>query len=702
MIDRLNRMMEAIAGRQSVCWLSVAMACGIVTYFALPFEPEIWPTVVLLLAAVAAAGRWHRHPAALRGGLISLLFTTGFLAAQLETARHDTRFIAQEIGPVSMTGRVSATEPLRAGVRLTLVGVDVRRLEPFEEPSRVRISTRRRDAEAIRAGDWITATVLLSPPSPPAVPGGFDFRRHAFFEGYGATGFSYGSPEIVKPRDVSALTGFTTWSIKLDDLRMALAHDVMQALSGQTGAVAAALLTGHRRAIPAETNDIMRDSGLAHLLAISGLHIGLVAGFVFFAIRAIGALLPAVALYHPIKKWAAGAALITAMLYMLLAGASVPTQRAFIMTAFVMIAIMIDRRAITLRLVAWAAIAVLAIAPHSLVEPGFQMSFAAVAALVASYEKLTPWFIRTFPPNASLLRRGVGYVAGVGASTLIAGTATAPFALYHFGQSALYGLPANLIAVPATGLWIMPAGLIGTLMAPFGLEGWAFAAMGQGIDFVLVIAEQVSALPGAITYIGTMPPVFLALVAAGGLLLILPSGKARTIGLVPLASALIVAAITKPPEIIVSQQGDLIALTAEGRTTMIEPARPVSRFNRELLTRATARQPTGLLDGAPYRCDSLGCRWQRQERSIAILWDEGALLEDCWASDLVITTFPLRGRCQQASQTIDLFDLWREGSLSVMLDGAIHIRHAESGQGNRPWHRFHRRTVRSPDTSTGE
>lgn len=690
LIERTRDLLEDIAGEQSVCWLAVALALGIIIYFELPAEPSIWPTLTLIVAAGLLGWRWRQTHNLFCFALIGLFMALGFFAGQLETARHNTRFIERDIGPVSMTGQVIATEPLKTGARLTLDSLDIRRLEPFEEPSRIRISSRSRDAEAIRAGDWVRATVSLSPPSPPAVPGGFDFRRHAYFDGYGATGFSFGSPDVLRTREATNADGIAAHAAALDDVRTALARHVIDVLPGQAGPVAAALLTGHRRAIPNDTADVMRDSGLAHLLAISGLHIGLVAGFVFFAIRAFCALVPKLALNYPIKKWAAVAGLITAFSYMLLAGASVPTQRAFIMTAFVMIAIMIDRRAITLRLVAWAAIAVLLIAPHSLVEPGFQMSFAAVAALVAAYQYLAPWFTRTFPPNASLPMRLTGYLVGVGASTLIAGTATAPFALYHFGQSALYGLPANLIAVPLTGLWVLPAGLLGTLLTPLGLDQPLFAAMGKGIEAILTIADLVASWPGAVARVGTLPSVFLMLVAVGGLLLILPRGRIRLAGCAPIAAAFLIAAFSRPPAILVGQSGNLIALTSGGETIMIEPARAISNFERDLFIRATGG---GAINDKPkpYRCDSQGCRWSEGGGTVSVLWHEGALMEDCWDSDLVITIFPLHGRCQAAGRTIDFFDLWRSGALAVTIGDSIRTEQAEAGQGGRPWHRRYTR-----------
>lgn len=686
--SHLRETADDLVGKQPVCWLAIALACGIAVYFALPNEPPLWPT--LMLVAGLTAGVWlaRRRHALFCAALVLTFGAIGFVAGQLETALHDTRMMAREVGPSTMTGRVVATEPLRTGSRLLVDQVDITGLEPFDAPSRVRISARSRDAEVIKVGDWITATVSLAPPSGPVVPGGFDFRRHAYFEGYGATGFSFGSPDIVRPFDTSNEHGINTWSRMLDSLRSDLARDVMRVLPGETGAVAAALLTGHRRAIGGETADNMRDAGLAHLLAISGLHIGLVAGIVFFAVRGACALVPGLALYQPIKKWAALTAILFAFSYMMLAGASVPTQRAFIMTAFVMLAIMIDRRAITLRLVAWAAIVVLLVAPHSLVEPGFQMSFAAVAALVGCYEKLTPWFIRRFPPTAGIMRRLGGYLVSVGVSTMVAGLATMPFALFHFGQAALYGLPANLIAVPLTGLWILPSGLLTMIATPLNLADAILPIMGAGIDLLLMTASEVSAWPGATTRLGALPDAFPVLACAGGLVVLLSRRHVRLVGVSLIASAVLVLATHQPPSIIVAETGRLIAMQAPEAVRIIEPSQPVGAFKRDLVRRAMGEQAVDAPLADPgFLCDSLGCRWSGQGHSVAVLWHEGALIDDCWDTDIVIATFPLHGRCAAARQTIDVFDLWRNGSLSVDIGDEVSLSHAEAEYGYRPWHR---------------
>jgi len=257
---------------------------------------------------------------------------------------------------------------------------------------------------------------------------------------------------------------------------------VRAALPGETGAIAAALMTGDRGGIPQDVTNAMRDSGLAHVLAISGLHMVIMAGTVFWLVRALLALSPSLALRFPIKKWAAAIALLAAAFYLALSGAAVPTVRAWIMMSIFLIAVMLDRPALTMRNVALAALAILIVEPESLFDPSFEMSFAAVIGLVALYEWLSRRDrarLRDVSPVWRGLRFGGGLVFGAAMTTIVAGTAVAPFAVYHFHRMSHFGLMANMIAAPLISLLIMPMAVIALIAMPFGLEAWPLYAMGS-------------------------------------------------------------------------------------------------------------------------------------------------------------------------------------------------------------------------------
>ena len=655
MQEMKNRWIGNMAGR-GVCLLPVAMASGIILYFSLASEPSPLPAIAMLGFSLAFAWRWRGYRWWAATALVTGFAVAGFLLAQFEAQRLNTRFLEREIGPVTVVGQVISAEPLASGARLTLQHLEVGGLSPFETPNRVRLTSRAKGTEVIRAGDWIEASAHLSPPSEPFVPGGFDFQRHAFFGEIGASGFSLGAPRIVREIAPAEIwPGFV-----IDHLRSGIARRILEANPGEAGAIAAALITGHRRAIPSEASAMMRDSGLAHLLAISGLHIGLVAGFVFFGVRAIAALIPRLALHYPIKKWAAGAALGAAFSYMLLAGASVPTERAFIMTGFVMIAIMIDRRAFTFRLLALAALAILAWRPHALLEPGFQMSFAAVAALVAAYEVLAPIFRRWFPANANVIRKTIGYVCGVATSTLVAGAATAPFALYHFQQTAVFGLPANLVAVPMTGLWILPSGFLAMLAMPLGLDGGPLSLMITGIETMLRVARTVSAIPNSVIHTSLMPAQVLLLAVTGGLWLCVARGWGRALGAVPLILMVTMTGMASPPALLASASGAVVLNTGQHKTMIVAPNARAGRFEREILTRASGSNLARVRMDEQLLCDTLGCRSAIKGLRVAVIWDEAALIEDCWATDVLVALVPVAHRfCPGPTHVIDRLDLQR-------------------------------------------
>ena len=315
----------------------------------------------------------------------------------------------------------------------------------------------------------------------PVMPGGFDFSRKAYFAGLGAVGFSL-SPaqqlnEAPKPPFDIRLRA------KIDGLRHEIERRILEATPGERGAIVIALITGERGRIPEETVQALRNSGLAHMLAISGLHMALMAGSLFWLLRAGAAAFPALALQYPIKKWAAVLALLGGGFYLAISGGSIATQRAFLMMGIVFTAILLDRPALTLRNVAIAACVILALFPESLLEVSFQMSFAAVTALVAVYERTS----KRDKPSAGnhsfwgrAARKAVWYVGGIALTTLVAGIAVAPFAAFHFHKLAQYSLIANLAAMPPFGLVVMPAALVALLTMPFGLEALPLQVMAWG------------------------------------------------------------------------------------------------------------------------------------------------------------------------------------------------------------------------------
>ena len=378
-------------------------------------------------------------------------------------------------------------------------------------------------------GDRVRLRALLMPPSPPVEPRGFDFARYAWFMQLGAVGYAWDPPELVAHAESRG------WRLAIAAVRQSIAIEVSEAAPGAAGAVAVALLTGLRGALPEQIWDEWAIAGIIHLLSISGLHMALVAGTVFFAVRVALALAPPLALRLPTKKVAALLALIGAFGYLLISGASVPAVRSFIMTAIMLLAVMVDRNPFSMRLVTFAALVLLLLKPEDLVGASFQMSFAAVIALIAAYE--TGMAKRTGGSHG-LDRRRLLYIAGCALTTVVASAATTPFSIYHFSRFSTYGIVANLIAVPLSAVWIMPLGMLGLLLIPLGLAAPCFVLMAQGIEIIIAVAAFVARLPGAALDVAQPPPAALLATVAGGLWLCLWRTPWRRLGLLGIALGL--------------------------------------------------------------------------------------------------------------------------------------------------------------------
>ena len=662
-------------------WLPVALGLGVVLYFALPFEPSVWlgPTWVVLAIAVGIALRMRTG-----GVLLALVLAVsglGFAAAQVRTAMVAAPVVPREIGPVAVTGRVVLVEQRPDDRRLTLADVVIAGIEPKATPARIRVTVRAR-GEAIAPSQRVSLRAVLLPPSPPAAPGAFDFARQAWFERIGAVGYAVTAATVLDPADPG-------WGDAVAATRHRLSQRIHAVLEGQTGAVASALTTGERAGIDDETWAALRDSGLAHIISISGLHFGLLAAILFFTTRAALAAIEPIALRFPIKKWAAAVALLGCFGYFLLAGANAPTERSFLMLGLAMVAILLDRRPFSMRLVAWAAAAVLLVAPHSVLGPSFQMSFAAVVALIAAYELVREPFSR-WGRNAGLVRKATLYLFGVGLSTLVAGLATAPFALYHFDRLSTYSLAANLVAVPITGLWIMPWAVAAFALMPLGLEWMALHPMGWGIDWMLAIGRAVAGWPGAAITLPAMPVAGLALVTVAGLWLCLWQTRWRLIGIPALALGLFSTVLVPRPDVLVSEDAAYLAVrAADGGLWVSSPRSNVTvdtwlrRDGREGAGRWPA-SGTATADGR-LRCDGTGCIYRAEGATVALVREEEALAEDCRAADVVVASVAVFVRCN-ARVVVDRLDVWRAGAHAVWIkDGEIRVVTVAETRGVRPW-----------------
>jgi competence protein ComEC len=546
-------------------WLPVCMALGIGAWFAALRDPStalrVAVLVVLVLSVLAmmvgprTEARLGPLPGLLRPVFAAIAAVAlGWLAADLRALRVDAPILPfRYYGPVE--GRIVDIDRSQSdALRLTLDRVRLDDVAPARTPARVRLALHGIAGDFLtpEAGMRVMTTAHLSPPDGPVEPGGFDFQRMAWFRGLGAWGYTRVPVlAIASPDPGEAL---------VTRLRLRISAAVQQAVPGEPGAFAAAILTGDRSGIGQETLQDLRDSNLAHLLAISGLHMGLLVAFVFAGLRHGLALVPALALRVNTKKVAAVVALAAGAGYLALSGGNVATERAFTMVAVMLGAVLLDRRALSLRTVALAAILILAMQPEALLEPGFQMSFAATIALVAGFAALR---------DRAAMRRLPGWaqpIVTLFVSSSLAGLATAPVAAAHFNRIAEYGLAANLVSVPLMGLAVIPAAVVAGLVAPLGLSALPLWVMEQATRWILGVAAFVADLPGAVATVASPGPWVLPLMALGGLWVAIWSARVRHLGWLAVAAGLWLWPASPRPLVLIAADGGLVGwLGPEGR-----------------------------------------------------------------------------------------------------------------------------------------
>ncbi|SFS12680.1 ComEC/Rec2 family competence protein [Yoonia litorea] len=657
-------------------WVPICLAIGIGLYFWQYRETQTLVVVAGSALATAAVLSLGALPLWLRPIIVAVaLVIAGFAVAKWQAVHLAApQLTFRYYGPIE--GRVVGID--RSGsdaLRLTLDRVRLSRLAPERTPARVRVSLHGdQPLSAFAPGDQLILTGHLSPPSGPAEPGGFDFQRHAWFLQIGAVGYTR------TPVLRAAVADRLTVPMRIFHWRMALSHALQRDLPGSTGGFAAAIMTGDRSGIAQETFADLRAANLAHLLAISGLHMGLLTGFVFALVRYGLALVPYLALRLPVKKLAALCALLAGAFYLALSGGNVATERAFVMAAVMLVAVLLDRRALTLRAVAIAAVIVLLWQPHALLGPGFQMSFAATTALVAVFGWLRRYDLSAWP---RWLRGGLTVVL----SSFIAGLATAPFAAVHFNMIPHFGLIANVLSVPLMGAVIMPAGVLALLLAPFDLWAPALWVMGQGLGWILNVAQTVSGWEGAVSHIKAPDRLVLPLLGAGLVGLVALSGRLRLVAVALVALACLHWAQTERPDILIADTGGIVGqLTPQGRAL----SRPrgdgfVAQIWLENdgapVTQEAAALRAGFLTEGQRLVAEIGPFEILQVRGKTALRG----LEGCDGADLLISNQP-----EIDERNCPYFDqrkLRQSGALALSLttDGQLRITTARQISGRRLW-----------------
>jgi competence protein ComEC len=671
-------------------WVPVFFGAGVVLYFARQSEPVVWVAPLFLAAALCALTliRQSLVPMMVLWAVAALM--AGFMIVDWRAARIDAPVLDREIRSISIEGiLLEKTNRAEGGARVVIAPTYLGR--PLKEgmPARIRINVRTQ-MDSVQPGDLVSVRAGLMPPPGPAAPGAFDFGRQAYFRQLGAVGYALSPLSRVAS---APNTWITCLRFCVSRLRSALTDRIVAALPPPQGAIAAALMTGDRGGIPEDVLQDLRDTGLAHLLAISGLHMALFAGAIFWGVRGLLALLPALALKVPIKKWAAAAALIGGFGYLLVSGGSVATQRAFVMFTLIFVAVMLDRPAITMRNVALAAMIVMVLTPEAVMEASFQMSFSAAIALVAFYEASRPWLSRWSSAMAErgLLAKGVLYLGGIALTSIVASLATAPFAAFHFNRVVDFGLAANLAAMPIVGFVVMPAALLAFLAMPFGLEAIPLWVAGQGISLITMVADAVASWPGAITAVPAMPDASLALLIAGGLWMALWATALRWIGLVGPFLGIALAMTSPYPDVLVDRDAELVAVRDANGHLVLSAARRAGFSAETWLRRDADLRPQKAAATHPFDCDSDGCVARHPDIGLISAprtWR--GLVEDCDEAKIIVTDSYAPLACR-VPVIIDRSALQRRGSHALYTDArlpmGVRVVTACDVSGIRPWTR---------------
>jgi competence protein ComEC len=680
---RAERALEAERD-QLPLWLPVGLGSGVAAYFWLP-DAEAWTAFLLtsasaLLASLLLAPGSRQRRAV---GLFALAAALGcaniwWKAERVAAPRIERARMAEFVGTVETFQRLPAKETVRLVVRPeTASGL----------PPRLRINLDEAKAGGLLPGTKLRIRAWLMPPAPPAIPGAYDFARAAWFQGIGGTGRALDA-ELVAARSAQS------WRARLGSWRQGLADHIRAKLGGGEGGIAAALATGDQGGISEADAEAMRRSGLAHLLSVSGLHLTAVVAAVMLLTLKLLALSPALALRFRLVLFAAGAGAVAGIAYTLLTGAEVPTVRACIASLLILLGIAIGREALTLRLVAAGALVVLLLWPDTLAGASFQLSFAAITAIVALHDHPRV--------RASLSRREEGlpqrigrFLLGLVLTGLAVEVALMPIALFHFHQAGLYGAAANIVAIPLTTFVIMPLEAVALLFDLTGLGAPFWWLAEQPLSLLLGLAHATAASPGAVAMLPAMPDGAFALMVAGGLWLCLWRSRLRRWGFVPVAAGAIWAAATPAPDLLITGDGRHLAARApDGRLAILRGG--AGEYVRDLLSEAFGldEEPVELAGLPSAACsDDLcaahlekgGRRWRLLATRSSRLVDYGPLAVACKNADIAVADRRLPRTCKPRWLKADRALLRQTGGLAITLGPKPHVGTVAERSGKHPW-----------------
>ncbi|MBX9740010.1 MAG: ComEC family competence protein [Beijerinckiaceae bacterium] len=681
----IARMIETeVAERRLFLWLPVFFGVGVLVYFAAAQEPGLAAPLTALGAALAGAWKARRSGATkLAGACMAAAFLFAGFAAGVGRTALVAAPVLERITVAKVTAYVETVDDRKGGGRLLLRVSSIDGLAPNQLPGRIRVTIR--NHAGLKAGMTTRATMRLVPPAPPSEPGGYDFSREAFFQGIGAVGSIVSRVERAPPAEVSAMARINA---AIDRARNDLTHRIAGVIGGGRGAVAAALVTGKRGLIPEDDTEALRGAGIYHVVSISGLHMVLAAGLFLWSFRALLALAPVIALHYPVKKWAAVFAMLGATAYCIFAGSEVATERSLIMVGVMLGAILVDRPALSMRNLAIAALIVLAREPETILGPSFQMSFGAVAAMIALFER-SQGDVATGEAPQGLFARARRAVVIMLLTTFVAGLATGPFASFHFHRVNPYALIGNSLTLPLVEFIVMPSALLGVVLGPFGLDAPIWSLMGWGVGGMMEVARFVAGFQGSTSHLASFGGGALAVLSLALVWLTLWRSPIRYAAAVFACLGLGLAALYRTPDLIVDSSGRSLALRGmEGRLEVMNGAGAGFAVSQWLLGDGDARPPTHPDLAGQSRCDKLGCVGRLQDgRTVALVLDMAALQEDCGRADILVTRLWAASMCRGPELLLDGAHFAAHGATELRLaeSGDLLMKVSRPAGLNRPW-----------------
>jgi competence protein ComEC len=678
--------------RRFFLWLPVAAMGGVALNLAADREPVLW--LPGLLAIVLGGLTWvsRARPFALGLTLAGLALVAGFLSMSLRTARV-ARPVLDRVRIVDLTGWVEEVDLRPSGARM-IVAVDSADGMPGEKaPRRVRVTTRKTPEAA--AGDFVAFKARLLPPSRAALPGGYDFARDAYFAGVGAVGSTLGAVRLATP-PADATLG-QRFHAAIDHARNRLALRVSEVIGGDEGAIAAAMVTGKRDFLSNDAKDLIREAGIFHIITISGVQMTLVAGIFFVGVRRLLALSPPLALNYPIKKWAAAIAMAGAILYDTATGSRIGTERALFMTLIVLGAVILDRRALTMRNLGFAVFAVVAMEPEAIMGVSFQLSFAAVAALVAVMESRLadldgdpdPFLPQKGrPPSQSFIAELAHKPVVLLLATAAATSATASFMAYHFHDLSPYVLVGNPLTLAIIEFFAVPGALLGAALYPLGLDGPVWLYVGAGIKFILWVARFIASAPVSTVHLRAFAPYALPFLALAVLSATIWRTWTFRLSAVPFLLIGVLGALHGPRfDVIVAPSGEQAAVRdADGLLQVVGKRFNAYAAEQWLTADGDGRDPREARDpDAP--CDRLGCVAALPEgESLSVVMDRLAFDEDCARAEIVVSALTAPPGCK-AKFVFDETALGRLGAVGLKWsdEGGFTLASDRTPGEDRPW-----------------